>query len=156
MSLENIMSSPFFLPFVLPFLGVIITAYVKITPLSKSIFDGSKSDYNLGFDFAIAAHIIFVVEISNMLKTADSSLAFKYFISILTGTFAFLFLSLLCLEIIKKFGTEEYTVKLQDQNGEFKDRNSKKYNFNAFVISWVFGILWSIFVVFYTISIGEY
>ncbi|MFD4818014.1 hypothetical protein [Peribacillus butanolivorans] len=157
MSLDSIMFSPFFLPFVLPFLGVIITAYVKVTPLSRSFFDGSKGDYNLGFDFAIAAHIIFIVEISNMLKSADEKLLIsKYLSSILIGTGAFIFLSLICLEIIKKYGIEEYLVKIEGPNGELKDSESKRYNLAAFIISWIFGLLWSVFVVFYAISIGEY
>ncbi|HDX9674324.1 hypothetical protein PDL02_20650 [Bacillus cereus group sp. LD113LC] len=157
MSLNSIMSSPFFLPFVLPFLGVIITAYVKVTPLSKSFFDGSRDDYNLGFDFAIAAHIIFIVEISNMLKNTKNQIYIsKYFNSILIGTGAFICLSIICLELVKKFGVEESVVEIKEPNGEFKESKPKRYNLKAFIISWIFGLVWSVLVVFYAISIGEY
>ncbi|MBU8589217.1 hypothetical protein KM925_25325 [Priestia megaterium] len=157
MSFDTIMSSPFFLPFVLPFLGVIITAYTKVTPLSRTIFDGNKGDFNLGFDFAIAAHIIFIVEVSNMLKNAgDSKHVDKLTDSILIGTGLFLILSIIFLEVVKKWGIEEYQVKVEEPNGQSKDIQSNRYNTKGIIISWTFGLFWSIWVVFYAISVGEY
>ncbi|MDQ4683016.1 hypothetical protein, partial [Stenotrophomonas maltophilia group sp. RNC7] len=62
----------------------------------------------------------------------------------------------ICLELVKKFGVEESVVEIKEPNGEFKESKPKRYNLKAFIISWIFGLVWSVLVVFYAISIGEY
>ena len=76
MSLNSIMSSPFF-AFCITLSRSNNHGICEGNPSLKKFFDGSRDDYNLGFDFAIAAHIIFIVEISNMLKNTKIKFIFQ-------------------------------------------------------------------------------